>query len=108
MPAHGVLWPAVRAWPEKGRVPSQCIAALAIVSVMVLALTGCYSGWLHDDNLIALRKTDDGQTLLVTLLLHGLKRGVGRATYPADNVSNWKRDRESWRRMHSMAPDVVR
>jgi mono/diheme cytochrome c family protein len=41
----------------------------AIVSVVVLALTGFYSAWVHVGNLIALRETDYGQALIVKLLL---------------------------------------
>jgi len=42
---------------------------LAIASVIILALSGFYSAWLHVGNLIALRETDYGRTLSIKLLL---------------------------------------
>ncbi len=42
---------------------------LALVSVIILSLTGFYSAWLQVGNLIALRETSYGQTLIVKLLL---------------------------------------
>jgi copper transport protein len=42
---------------------------LAIASVLILALTGLYSAWLQVGNLIALRETDYGRTLIVKLIL---------------------------------------
>jgi len=42
---------------------------LAIVSVLILVLTGFYSAWLQVGNLIALRETDYGKTLIVKLIL---------------------------------------
>ncbi|HYI15032.1 MAG TPA: copper resistance protein CopC [Thermomicrobiales bacterium] len=42
---------------------------LALISVIILSLTGFYSAWLQVGNLIALRDTSYGQTLIVKLLL---------------------------------------
>jgi mono/diheme cytochrome c family protein/uncharacterized membrane protein len=42
---------------------------LAIASVLILALTGFYSAWLQVGNLIALRETDYGRTLIIKLIL---------------------------------------
>ena len=42
---------------------------LALASVIILSLTGFYSAWLQVGNLIALRETSYGQTLLVKLAL---------------------------------------
>lgn len=42
---------------------------LAIISVITLALTGFYAAWLQVGNLIALRETDYGRTLIVKLVL---------------------------------------
>lgn len=42
---------------------------LAIISVIVLALTGFYAAWLQVGNLLALRDTSYGQTLIVKLVL---------------------------------------
>ncbi|MDQ3549219.1 MAG: CopD family protein [Chloroflexota bacterium] len=42
---------------------------LALVSVIILSITGFYSAWLQVGNLTALRETSYGQTLLVKLAL---------------------------------------
>ncbi len=42
---------------------------LALASVIVLSLTGLYSAWLQIGNLVALRETSYGQTLIVKLIL---------------------------------------
>ncbi|MEX2314121.1 MAG: copper resistance protein CopC, partial [Thermomicrobiales bacterium] len=45
---------------------------LALISVIILSLTGFYAAWLQVGNLTALRETSYGQTLLVKLALFTL------------------------------------
>src|SRR5690606_34103854 len=44
-------------------------STLAIISVVVLTLTGLYAAWLQVGNLTALNTTDYGRTLTVKLVL---------------------------------------
>jgi copper transport protein len=58
--------------PERRAVYAGAISrftTLALVSVVVLALTGVYAAWVHVGNLTALRETDYGRALVIKLLL---------------------------------------
>lgn len=50
---------------------------IAIVSVVILVVSGLYSSWLQVGNLIALRETSYGQTLLIKIGLTILLIGLG-------------------------------
>ena|GEM_PF-860114 len=68
-----VLLPIVRrAEPEQRRavlrVALPRFSTLALISWLVLGLTGLYAGWLQVGNLTALRETDYGKALIVKLV----------------------------------------
>ena len=59
----------------------QHFSNLALLSVTLLALTGCYQSWIHVGSLKTLVNTDYGKTLLLKLVLFSVMVSIGALNF---------------------------
>jgi copper transport protein len=83
-----VLWRVLRLASKRLHQPLSWITAivnrfsrLALVSVVLLAITGPYQSWIHVGSFEILMNTDYGKMLLLKLLLFSVMLGIGALNF---------------------------